>query len=78
MQSPIAAFANGVLDVQLPHSMATQWANGNQVSLESHQNLDLDASRSLRILVEKDFKCLAPREDEDQSDAFDNPSDGTC
>jgi hypothetical protein len=34
----------------------------------------------LRILVEKDFACLAPREGEDESDMFPNPLSGkeTC
>jgi len=29
----------------------------------------------LRIIVEKDFACLAPRSDEDESDNFAHPKD---
>ena len=31
-------------------------------------------SEDLQILVEKDFACLAPREGEDDSDAFAHPN----
>jgi len=32
-----------------------------------------ESENPLRILVEKDFKCLQVRKDEDESDAFPNP-----
>ena len=48
-----------------------QWAESENVSIASEQLLD-DGGQ-LKILVEKDFACLAPREGEDESDMFPHP-----
>jgi hypothetical protein len=55
-----------------------QWAESEKVSISSEQNLD--DGEQLRILVEKDFACLAPRDGEDESDMFPNPDadSGSC
>ncbi len=37
---------------------------------------DVDDGDSLKILVEKDFACLAPREGEDESDMYPHPLEG--
>lgn len=57
--------------VFLPSSVASQWANSDQISIEADQALS--AGQSLRILIEKDFACLVDRPGEDDSDAFPNP-----
>jgi hypothetical protein len=50
-----------------------QWAESEQVSIRSDKLLD--DGEELRILIEKDFQCLAPRE-EDESDMFPHPDAG--
>jgi hypothetical protein len=42
----------------------------NDVSLHGEQPLEHGV---LRILVEKDFTCVEPRDGEDQSDLYPNP-----
>lgn len=68
---PEAYISNNVLTVRIPRLDVQQWAESEQVSIKSEQNLD-DGDQ-LQILVEKDFVCLAPREGEDESDMFPNP-----
>ena len=68
---PEAHISNNVLTVRIPRLDVQQWAESEQVSIMSEQNLD-DGDQ-LKILVEKDFVCLAPREGEDESDMFPNP-----
>ena len=68
---PEAHISNNVLTVRIPEMDVGQWAGSEQVSIESRQLLD--DGEQLRILVEKDFHCLAPREGEDESDLFPHP-----
>ena len=77
-REPHADFTGRTITVRLPRSMADEWVNSDQVSLRSEQGIA--GGEQLRILVEKDFECLAPREDEDDSDAFPHPQAGqeTC
>ena len=70
---PAAQFENGELSVRLPESVVVQWADSDEISIESAQSLD-DGSQ-LKILVEKDFACLAPREGEDESDLYPHPGE---
>lgn len=70
-----AAFHDGVVDVTLPRDAAATWAATEQVSLGGEQALP---DGTLRILVEKDFACLAPREGEDESDNFPHPKTGSA
>jgi hypothetical protein len=66
-----ANFTEGTVSVELPADFLSTWASNTTVGTEARQSLE--DGQSLRILVEKDFKCLTPREDEDQSDTFANP-----
>ncbi len=66
-----ARLANGRLVVSLPEATVRQWAGTEQVSIEGAQ--PLEGGEQLRILVEKDFQCLAPRAGEDESDMFPHP-----
>ena len=70
--TPAAFFSDNVLTVRLPESIVLAWATTEQVSIEGEQSLD-DGDK-LRILVEKDFACLAPREGEDESDMYPHPN----
>jgi hypothetical protein len=64
-------FSDNVLTVRLPETTVLGWATTEQVSIHGEQALNGD---TLKILVEKDFACLAPREGEDESDMFPHPA----
>ena len=61
---PEAHLSNNVMTVRIPEMDIRQWAGSDQVSIRSDQLLD--DGNQLRILVEKDFHCLSPREGEDE------------
>ena len=71
VESVRAEYANDRMIVLIPEPQARQWAESGQVGIEA----DLDG---LRITVEKDFACLKPRTDEDESDMFPNPVSAVC
>ncbi len=58
----------------LPESDVMQWASTEQVSITADETLD--DGKLLKILVENDFTCLAPRDGEDDSDMFPHPQEG--
>ncbi len=66
-----ARLEGATLTVRVPREQACAWAGSDQVSL--HGCVDLHSGGTLRLLVEKDFACLAPRAGEDPSDLFVNP-----
>ena len=68
---PSAHLSEARITLRLPETGVLAWANSDQVSLEGQQRLD--GGGALTLLVEKDFRCLAPRPDEDESDLFPNP-----
>jgi hypothetical protein len=69
-----ASFAQGTVEIRVPEQAARSWASSNEVTLAGAQRIA--AGDELRIVVEKDFACLAPREGEDESDHFENPTIG--
>jgi len=68
-----ATFDANEICIQIPIEIANDWASSNDVSLEN--NIPIDAQEQLRILVEKDFKCIDTRKGEDESDLFPNPAE---
>ncbi|MEO6830001.1 MAG: hypothetical protein ABI164_09325 [Acidobacteriaceae bacterium] len=66
-----ARFENGEILVTLPTHLVASWASSDQVGIESMQPADKE--RGLRIVIEKDFQCLQPRFEEDESDNFPHP-----
>lgn len=66
-----ASFDDGCIRVMLPRTAAERWQAPDEVSIRGEQ--ELPGGGRLAILVEKDFQCLVPREDEDQSGLFPNP-----
>lgn len=66
-----AAFDGRTITVVVPWQLAESWAKSDQVGLETEQNALQD--QTLSLLIEKDFACLKPRANEDDSDAFPNP-----
>jgi hypothetical protein len=67
-----AAFDGTALTVRVPAAVIGDWARTDIVSITGEQALD--GGETLRILVEKDFECLAPRDDEPPGDFFVNPA----
>ena len=59
--------------VHVPEIMIDEWARTDVVSLEEH--ISLNKEMQLRILIEKDFKCLSDRVGEDESDMFPHPNE---
>jgi uncharacterized protein DUF7009 len=68
-------FIGNVIQVSLQDNFLQEWANSDQVSI-SHEITGRD-DNILSILVEKDFKCLTVRP-EDESDLFSNPNKPHC
>lgn len=66
-----AQFAADSLRVVLPKARVEQWLDDGEVAIEGEQ--PIGNGETLRILVEKDYTCLAPRTGEDDSDLFVNP-----
>lgn len=67
-----ATFSGSEVRVVIPSEIARRWAASEEVGIEGEQPNGTDAP--LRILIEKDFECLAPRAGEDDSDAFPHPT----
>ena len=66
-----ARFEDACLSISIPAADADNWIESEQVGIEATQPIDNE--KVLRILVEKNFACLAERVNEDDSDAFTNP-----
>ena len=67
--------ASGVT-VTLSKGSLERWLAPAEVSIRAEQ--PIDGRETLTILIEKDFACLVPREGEDDSDLFPNPSREAC
>jgi hypothetical protein len=68
-----ASYARDRMVVKLPAQKISAWANDDTlVSLRGE--VKLPDGGHLKLLVEKDFECLTPRGDEDQSNLFQNPA----
>lgn len=69
----LASYEGNIISVRVPAPLVARWSGTDLVSLSATQPL---ARGELRILLEKDWACLAPREDEDESDHFPHPNAG--
>lgn len=76
--NPGAFLSDCVMTVRLPEATVLAWATSEQVSIDGEQLLE--DGEAVRILVEKDFTCLAPRDGEDESDMYPHPGadDAVC
>lgn len=66
-----ASYDEHCIRIALPSDAVRQWVEPDRVSIDSEQALG--EGRRLKILVEKDFACLTPRDGEDDGDLFPNP-----
>jgi hypothetical protein len=69
-----ARFSDGAIHVVLPESKVNTWADSDLVAIECEQAVG--NGEVLRLLVEKDFKCLSPRDGENETDMFPHPDSG--
>jgi hypothetical protein len=76
--SPGVFLSDCVVTARLPEATVLGWATTEQVSIDGEQLLE--DGEKVRILVEKDFACLTPREGEDESDLYPHPNvdDADC
>ncbi len=63
-----AYFVGDVLGVKVPPAVLREWATGDKVGINAEIN-------GLKILIEKDFKCLTERRPEEEGDTFANPNE---
>ncbi|MFK7775236.1 MAG: hypothetical protein AB8F94_24065 [Saprospiraceae bacterium] len=64
-------FSDNTITIFVPTELGTMWANSQLVGME---HLDTTTENNqIRILVEKDFKCMHVRINEDESDSFPHP-----
>ena len=66
-----AELAGDLVRVFVPKASIEHWLKPDEVSIEGEQAIG--NGEFLKILVEKDDTCLAPRSGEDDSDLFANP-----
>jgi Family of unknown function (DUF7009) len=69
-----ASYASNLIDILVPRALSQQWYGTDLVTLSASQAM---SQGELRIVLEKDWACLTPREGEDESDNFRHPLAGT-
>lgn len=67
-----ARFENGEILVEIPKALLELWASTDQVGVEFAQ--PLTEGKALRLVIEKDFRCLRQRS-EDEQDNFPHPEE---
>ncbi len=67
-------FEHNTLRVTLPRDAAHTWCNTAQVGFDSEHAWE---GGVVRLVVEKDWQCAAPRPGDDDTDAFPHPT-GQC
>jgi hypothetical protein len=71
-----ACYVGDRMVVQLPAAEISAWAS-DDTAVSLRGELSLPVGGPLKLLVEKDFRCKSPRDDEEQSGLFTNP-EGSC
>lgn len=67
-----ATFEADEIKIFVPQSAIQPWATSDKISLSAE--MPIEGQSPLKILIEKDFKCLTVRDGEDESDLFPNPT----
>ena len=65
-----SSYESNLIDIIVPASLSERWCGTDLVTLSGGQPLP---AGQLRIVLEKDWACLAPREGEDETDNFPHP-----
>ena len=63
-----ASASETIVKVTLPQADVAKWASGSDVGIY------FEEPWGLKVAVEKDFRCLDEKRDEDESDNFDHPN----
>jgi hypothetical protein len=63
-----ASFSNGKIEILLPQEIADNWADSDEVGIYG-------ADGNIQIAIEKDFKCLTPRQGDEDTDTFPHPKE---
>jgi hypothetical protein len=66
------SFEDSVIRISVPVRQAREWIDTGQVGIS--EKIDVDGQRQIELLLEKDFRCLVPREGENEADLFPNPN----
>ena len=67
-----ASYTSDRMVVKLPAPKISEWAKDDS-AVSLHGEVEFPLGGHLKVLVEKDFRCVSPRGDEDQSNLFQNP-----
>ena len=71
--APEVFFTKGdqaVVTIRIPSAEIAPWSQSTQVGIYFSETW------GLKVAVEKDFRCLDPSRDEDETDNFTNPNEG--
>lgn len=72
LETTSVTYSKGHLLICQPESVISEWAYGDDVSMQCI--VDNGTEGGLSVLIEKDFACLNPREGE--ADLYPNPETG--
>ena len=64
-------YHENTITIEVPPAVCTEWTNTNLMGFE--ETIDTGKGEAIKILVEKDFKCL-DGSDVENADAFPNPN----
>jgi Family of unknown function (DUF7009) len=67
------SYDDNLIEILVPQALSERWWGSELVTLSATETV---ATGELRIVLEKDWACLAPREGEDESDHFPHPEAG--
>jgi hypothetical protein len=65
-----SSYTSNLIEIRVPEAKAQSWHGTDLVTLSATEST---GTGQLRIVLEKDWACLAPREGEDESDNFPHP-----
>jgi len=71
VDSPELTFSNGKFTCTLPSKEVIAWENSEQVGI--YHSIRIEEGYNLELILEKDFKCLIERSDDDE-DGYPNPA----
>jgi len=72
-ENPEALFENNTIHIRIPALQLHNWATTNEVGIQT--SISTGDKTTLSILIEKDFRCLTDRPNEDEQDLFPHPTD---
>lgn len=64
-------FVDETITLNVPQRLVNEWVNTEMVGF--NDGVKINNQQKLNILVEKDFKCLTKRSEENEDDLFPNP-----